>query len=195
VREALSAIASIDPHFATFTLHPRDVTDIAPRMPMDLGEIIDGARTRASSVLHPPPLALNPLRATARPRRSGLTAAKAGLGTAPDPRTFGVGLEGGLVQLPHGQWSLQSWAAVTDGSRWGDGAGPSLVLPDAVAARVVAGEELGDVIDQLASAPVRGTRGAWGVLTLDLIGRRDAFRAAAIAAFAPFYNQGAWIGS
>jgi non-canonical (house-cleaning) NTP pyrophosphatase len=171
VREALSAIASIDPHFATFTLHPRDVTDIAPRMPMDLGEIIDGARTRASSVLH--------LRTPAPPH----------------PRTFGVGLEGGLVQLPHGQWSLQSWAAVTDGSRWGDGAGPSLVLPDAVAARVVAGEELGDVIDQLASAPVRGTRGAWGVLTLDLMGRRDAFRAAVIAAFAPFYNQAAWIGS
>ena len=161
-REALAAIASVDSRFALTSLHAHEVTDIAPRMPMNLGEIIDGARARATAVWAPP------------------------------VGTFAVGLEGGLVQLPRGHWSLQSWAAVTDGVSWGYGAGPSLVLPDAVARRVVGGEELGDVIDQLAAAPVRGTRGAWGMLTLDLIGRRDAFRAAMIATFAPFYNRAAW---
>jgi non-canonical (house-cleaning) NTP pyrophosphatase len=87
---------------------------------------------------------------------------------------------------------LQTWAAVTDGQRWGYGAGPSLALPPDVADSVTAGEELGDVIDRLAGSQVRGTRGAWGLLTRDLIGRRDAFRLAVLAAFAPFYNEGAW---
>jgi non-canonical (house-cleaning) NTP pyrophosphatase len=93
-----------------------------------------------------------------------------------------------------GVWSLQSWAAVTDGVRWGLGAGPAIVLPGRVVERVQAGEELGDVIDELAGDSVRGSRGAWGVLTLDAIGRRDAFRLAVIAGFAPFYNRRAWGG-
>jgi non-canonical (house-cleaning) NTP pyrophosphatase len=53
---------------------------------------------------------------------------------------------------------------------------------------VLDGRELGDVIDELARARVRGTRGAWGVLTLDLIACQDSFRSAILAALAPFYN-------
>jgi inosine/xanthosine triphosphatase len=105
-----------------------------------------------------------------------------------------IGVEGGLHQVMPTQWSLQSWAAVTDGARWGLGAGPAIVLPDAVVARVLAGQELGDVIDGIAGSTVRGTRGAWGVLTRDLIGRREAFRLAVLAAMAPFYNSRAWGG-
>ncbi|MGH9175458.1 MAG: DUF84 family protein, partial [Vicinamibacterales bacterium] len=103
-------------------------------------------------------------------------------------------LEGGMERMTADEerWTLQTWAVVTDGKRWGYGAGPALALPVAVAARVVEGEELGDVIDRIAGAPVRGTRGAWGLLTRDLIGRRDAFRLATMAAFAPFYNENDW---
>jgi non-canonical (house-cleaning) NTP pyrophosphatase len=61
-----------------------------------------------------------------------------------------------------------------------------------LARRVLAGEELGEVVDSLVGAPTRGTRGAWGVLTCDLAGRRDAFRLAVLAAFAPFYNPAAY---
>jgi non-canonical (house-cleaning) NTP pyrophosphatase len=50
------------------------------------------------------------------------------------------------------------------------------------------------VIDALAGKAVRGTRGAWGVLTLDLIGRQDSFRSAILAALAPFYNPGLYLG-
>jgi len=53
---------------------------------------------------------------------------------------------------------------------------------------VLSGRELGDVIDEVARKAVRGTRGAWGVLTLDLIGRGDSFTSALLAALAPFYN-------
>jgi inosine/xanthosine triphosphatase len=156
-REALEAIAQIDSRFANVILDAHDLTHIAPRMPMSLAEIIDGARARASALA--------------------------------SPERFAVGLEGGLQQLPTpaGEWSLHTWAAVTDGEFWGYGAGPAIIVPAGIAERVLAGEELGDVIDGLAGQGVRGTRGAWGVLTRDLIGRRDAFRLAVIAAFSRFY--------
>jgi len=97
-----------------------------------------------------------------------------------------IGLEGGLSSEP--LETLTSWAAATDGDRWGYGSGGRIVLPDAIARQVRSGRELGDVIDEAAGEPIRGTRGAWGLLTLDLVGRRDAFITATIAALAPFYN-------
>ena len=97
-----------------------------------------------------------------------------------------IGLEGGLSEDP--LVTLTSWAAATDGTRWGYGAGGRIVLPDAVIAQVKAGRELGDVIDEMAGANIRGTRGAWGWLTRDLVGRRHALLIATLAALAPFYN-------
>jgi len=97
-----------------------------------------------------------------------------------------IGLEGGLSSEP--LETLTSWAAATDGVRWGYGSGGRIVLPDAIARQVRDGRELGDVIDEAAGTAIRGTRGAWGLLTLDLVGRRDAFITATLAALAPFYN-------
>jgi inosine/xanthosine triphosphatase len=102
------------------------------------------------------------------------------------PPFLAIGLEGGLSSEP--LETLTSWAAVTDGERWGYGSGGRIVLPDAIAQQVRDGRELGDVIDEAAGVAIRGTRGAWGLLTLDLLGRRDAFVTATIAALAPFYN-------
>jgi inosine/xanthosine triphosphatase len=168
-RKALTAIAAIDPRFANPDIQTFDLTAIAPRMPLSEAEIVDGARRRARTLIE-------------RPASDRLEA-------------YAVGLEGGLTPLTldgDEVWMLQSWAAVTDGQRWGYGAGGALEVPAALARRVVAGEELGDVIDGLAGSGTRGTRGAWGVLTRDLAGRRDAFRLAVLAAFAPFYNRDIW---
>jgi inosine/xanthosine triphosphatase len=169
-REALEAIGRLDSRFAAFSLESHDLTHIAPRQPLSLEEILDGAVGRATALLRVPSFQ-----------------------EARVPR-FAVGVEGGLHEVIAGAWSLQTWAAVTDGTRWGYGSGPAIVLPGAVVERVHRGEELGDVIDGLAGNAVRGTRGAWGVLTHDLIGRRDAFRLAVLAAFARFYNARAWGG-
>ena len=103
------------------------------------------------------------------------------------PPFLAIGLEGGLSSEP--LETLTSWAAVTDGVRWGYGSGGRIVLPEPVARQVRDGRELGDVIDEAAGEAIRGTRGAWGLLTLDVVGRRDAFITATIAALAPFYNQ------
>ena len=167
-REAIKAIAEVDERFRAADVRTRDLGDAGPRMPMTEAAIIDGARRRAAALL--------------------ATAAAADT----DEAIFAVGLEGGLDPLPmDGRASclaLKTWACVTDGRQWSYGAGGAVILPEAIAQAVRAGRELGDVIDALAGAGVRSTRGAWGVFTRDLIDRREAFRLAVISAFAPFYN-------
>ena len=89
-----------------------------------------------------------------------------------------IGLEGGLDPWPTEsvRYVLKTWAAAADGTGWGVGGGGAILLPDDVTRRVLDGHERGDVIDQVARAAVRGTRGAWCVLSPDLIGRQDSFR-------------------
>jgi inosine/xanthosine triphosphatase len=101
---------------------------------------------------------------------------------------LGVGLEGGVARLPDldGLW-LVMWAAATDGTRWGRGGGPSLRLPNRIAARVDAGEELGPVMDDvLGEADVARNQGAAGALTGGSLNRAGALRAAVAGALGPF---------
>ena len=165
-RDAVEAIARVDARFGRAVIHPVDVTDVAPTMPMTDREIFDGARLRAQALL-------------SRAAR-----------IAGERPFLAIGVEGGLDPLPSqdGQYALKTWAASTDGTRWGFGAGGAVLLPGRITRQVLDGQELGDVIDRVAAAAVRSTRGAWGVLTLDLIGRQDSFRSAILAALAPFYN-------
>jgi inosine/xanthosine triphosphatase len=163
-RAAIDAIARLDDRFRQATLQPVDVTDVAPTMPMTDRAILAGARLRAQTLID-----------RSSPTRDA---------------QLSIGVEGGLDPLPSDgtHYVLKTWAAATDGTRWGFGAGGAIVLPEAMTRLVLGGRELGDVIDEVAGTPVRGTRGAWGVLTLDLIGRQDSFRSAILAALAPFYN-------
>jgi non-canonical (house-cleaning) NTP pyrophosphatase len=79
------------------------------------------------------------------------------------------------------------WAAVADGDRVNRAAGPSLRLPDRVADRVLAGEELGPVMDDLLGTDgVAERQGAAGVLTDGRLDRRSALSAAVAGAFGPF---------
>jgi len=112
-----------------------------------------------------------------------------------------VGLEGGLEVLEtRGDMDtdpndgrrvfLESWAYVSDGSRGHFGRSGGIELPPALAHEVLDnGVELAAAIDKFAGmAGIRDNQGAWGVLSSNLITRREAFRLALIAAFAPFYN-------
>jgi non-canonical (house-cleaning) NTP pyrophosphatase len=113
-----------------------------------------------------------------------------------------VGLEGGLEILERGapigsavaedsrRAFLESWAYVSDGSRGYFGRSGGIELPEALAYEVLDREvELAAAIDNFAGmAGIRDGQGAWGILSRDLITRREAFRIALVAAFAPFYN-------
>jgi inosine/xanthosine triphosphatase len=163
-RAAIEAVARVDERFRQATFEFVDVTDVAPGMPMTDRAAFGGACLRARTLA----------------ARTSQTA----------DEQLSVGVEGGLDRLPDdsGRYVLKTWAAVTDGTRWGYGAGGAILLPDDITRQVLAGRELGDVIDEVAGAAVRGTRGTWGVLTRDLVGRRDSFTVAMLAALAPFYN-------
>jgi inosine/xanthosine triphosphatase len=118
-----------------------------------------------------------------------------------------VGLEGGLEVMesdrshdsgadidPAGSNGrrvfLESWAYVSDGSRGHFGRSGGIELPPALAHQVLdKGVEMASAIDTFAGmAGIRDNQGAWGVLSNNLITRREAFRIALVAAFAPFYN-------
>jgi non-canonical (house-cleaning) NTP pyrophosphatase len=158
-----------------------DVGDVAPRMPTTDRETLAGARARAWAVYGGS--ADGRTAETGRPRSTG---------EPRPPNVLAIGVEGGIAPLPIGEGGservLVSWAAATDGTQWGYGSGGVLLPPDRIASEVLGGCELGDVIDRLAGSAARNTGGAWGVLTRDLIGRRDAYTVAVVAALAPFYN-------
>ena len=79
---------------------------------------------------------------------------------------------------------------MTNGSRGYFGRSGAVELPEALAVEVVDNQvELAEAIDRFAGkSGIRDSGGAWGILSGGLITRREAFRLALIAAFAPFYN-------
>jgi inosine/xanthosine triphosphatase len=104
---------------------------------------------------------------------------------------LGVGLEGGVARFEgvDGLF-LVMWAAVDDGDRVGRGAGPSLELPDDVAARIEEGAELGPVMDDvLDTTGVARRGGAAGALTNGGLDRADALAAAVSGALGPFVSE------
>ncbi len=109
-------------------------------------------------------------------------------------RDLGVGIEGGVAELPGVEGlSLVMWAVVTDGDRLGRGSGPSLRLPDGVAERVRTGEELGPVMDDLTGAEgVKHDQGAAGVFTGGRTDRERALAQAVAAAAGPVLTD--WYG-
>jgi inosine/xanthosine triphosphatase len=110
-----------------------------------------------------------------------------------EPWEYFVGLEGGLdVVKDNGQRIvfLQSWAYASDGTRGAYGQSGGIVVPEALARRVLdEGVELSVAIDAFAGEQgIRDQQGAWGVFTRNLHTRQDSFRTAVINAFAPFFN-------
>ncbi|WP_339104591.1 inosine/xanthosine triphosphatase [Haloterrigena salinisoli] len=101
---------------------------------------------------------------------------------------YGIGLEGGVARIDGVPGlSLIMWAAATNGDRLERGGGPTLRLPDDVAARLEDGAELGPVMDdRLGTDGIAETEGAAGVLTAGLTNRTRALGEAVACAFGPF---------
>ncbi|MEZ4510611.1 MAG: inosine/xanthosine triphosphatase [Chloroflexota bacterium] len=100
---------------------------------------------------------------------------------------FGVGLEGGVEQEPFGL-ALVGWVVlIGPAGQEGIGGCPRLLLPTHIAQRVLAGEELGPIMDKLVGQQnVKKKGGAVGTLTNGLVMRHEAFATAVAYAFAPF---------
>jgi non-canonical (house-cleaning) NTP pyrophosphatase len=92
------------------------------------------------------------------------------------------------MELPTGELRSCAWAVVVDRhGREGLGGSLSMPLPNRVAARIRAGEELGHAMD--AEARTTGTKhgkGAVGILTAGLVDRQRAYEPMVAYALAPW---------
>ncbi len=137
-----------------------DVPSDVSSMPMSDEETLTGAKNRA---------------------HAALTTAKADLG---------IGLEGGVNQEVSGMM-LMGWVVVVDGNgRTGIGGAARLPLPEHIAQRVLDGEELGDVMDDVLNEEnIKQKGGAVGALTAGLVMRQDTFAIGVAYALAPFVAE------
>lgn len=179
VREAVEQFALLFGEGTKFEAIGFEVESGVAHTPLSAGESMRGARQRAEELV----------------RRAE---------SSEETFDFYVGVEGGLevIASESGHSSgadagrrrvfLESWAYVTDGVRGHFGRSGAIELPEALAVEVVDRKvELAAAIDAFAGAAgIRDRQGAWGILSGDLITRREAFRVAVIAGFAPFYNAG-----
>ena len=126
-------------------------------MPLSDSETLAGARNRATAV------------------REALNA------------DLGFGLEGGVEEMPDGLF-LMGWVVAVDRhGRCGIGGAARLPLPAHIAQRVLAGEELGPVMDDvLGDHNIKQKGGAVGALTAGLVLRQDTFGIGVAYALAPF---------
>jgi len=102
-----------------------------------------------------------------------------------------IGLEGGVNQEAAGLM-LMGWVVILDkNGRKGVGGASRLPLPDRIARRVLAGEELGPVMDDVLNDDnVKQKGGAVGALTNGLVLRQEAFAIAVAYALSPFVVPG-----
>ncbi len=122
-------------------------------------------------------------------RRGAAQRARAALERVPRA-TLGIGLEGGLLKTEFGVLTC-AWCAVLDRSgRVGIGGSVNCLLPEVVADRVRAGEELGPAMDALSGIPdSKQKMGAVGILTNGLIDRQTAYEQIVKLALAPFLSE------
>jgi inosine/xanthosine triphosphatase len=140
-------------------------------MPMSDAECLSGARQRASAALE-------------------MTGAD-----------LAIGLEGGVNPEPEGLMLLGWVVAMAPDGREGVAVTARLPLPPTIAGRVLSGEELGPVMDDLLNrSNTKQQGGAVGALTGGIILRKEAFATAVAYALAPFvtprfYGDGANVGT
>jgi inosine/xanthosine triphosphatase len=101
--------------------------------------------------------------------------------------TFGVGLEGGVVDTSVGLMTC-AWCAIVDGTgKVGYGGGVHILLPAPVATALRRQGELGPAMDVLVNEHnTKQGRGAVGILTNGLSSRQAAYEQLVAMAAAPF---------
>ena len=143
----------------TFEMEEIEVSSEVSAQPFSDDETIEGAINRAKNALH----------------------------TAGPGCDYGIGLEGGVTETPYGVFLCNWGAVVSRTGKVGIGGGHRLQLPEEIATQLRTGRELGDIIDKWAGGQnIRSKEGTIGVLTRNLISRKDMFSDVVICAFAPF---------
>jgi len=109
---------------------------------------------------------------------------------------LGVGIEGGVVETADGMRTC-AWAVVVARDDVAHvGGSLSMPLPDAVAALIRNGLELGHAIDQLVGTTnIKHGAGAVGILTEGLVNRQQAYETILAYALAPLLGRDLYKGT
>jgi inosine/xanthosine triphosphatase len=104
---------------------------------------------------------------------------------------IGFGLEGGAILDGDRAWLTAHVVALTRDGQLGEAAWGRMLLPRVAAERIRAGEELGDIIDDLFDRnESKRQTGAVGLLTEGVVTRTDAFADLVAMACAPWLHRG-----
>ncbi|MCU0510168.1 MAG: inosine/xanthosine triphosphatase [Anaerolineae bacterium] len=107
-----------------------------------------------------------------------------GLGAA-----YCAGLEGGIAQLAGRWYTFGVICIASDAGACAFGVSPMFELPPAIVDRLLAGEELGHVIDDLSGAEnTKQKGGAIAYFTAGRVDRRQLYAQGAVMALVPFLN-------
>jgi inosine/xanthosine triphosphatase len=125
--------------------------------------------------------------AGAENRARGLVSLNRARGLAAD---YCAGLEGGIAQL-YGRWFAFGVLCVADAAgRLGFGVSPLFELPPGITGDLLAGEELGHVVDRLSGQHnTKQKGGAIAFLTQERVGRRQLYSQGLAMALVPFLNE------
>ncbi len=149
--------------FPGCTIVERETASGVREQPLGTAETARGARARAAAAL----------------------AACAGTEVS-DGAAIGIGLEGGVDEEG---WLINAVAVIGKGGRANLAWGVRFPLPPAVARRVLAGEELGPVMDALSGLEQSKKKlGAVGILTKGLLTRSELWQGPLACALAPFLH-------
>lgn len=121
------------------------------------------------------------------------TRARAALESASDAE-LGVGIEGGVVEMPGGGLRTCAWASVVsrDG-RASVGGSLAMPLPPEIARLVREGVELGAAMDRVTGErETKRGAGAVGILTGGIVDRQRAYEVIVAYALAPFVSAELW---
>lgn len=104
--------------------------------------------------------------------------------------SYCAGLEGGIAQL-HGRWFAFGVLCIADAAgRLGFGVSPLFEMPSPMLAQVLAGEELGHVVDRLSGERNSKQKGgAIAFLTRGRVDRRQLYAQGLAMALVPFLNE------
>jgi inosine/xanthosine triphosphatase len=104
---------------------------------------------------------------------------------------FFVGLEGGAVRRYSRWFALGAMCVMDRKGRTGFGLTPHFELPASVAAQLLGGTELGDVMDRITGEDnTKQKGGAIGFLSKGVMDRKSLYVHGLVAALVPFMNEG-----
>lgn len=103
---------------------------------------------------------------------------------------LGVGLEGGVINMGNEMWSTV-WVAVVDKDGYlAESNGARFLVPELVAKRIRAGEEMGPIVAQVSGlADVRKKQGFIGVITQGFVDRTEEYSGITKMALGIWYGR------